>query len=223
MRSSTCLLSIVIACFALWLLPGCGSGKKACVPSLSASLVEEDKSVLLSLKNTAACEFSICTDNVYDAMACLDVRKYPDTSEFSTERVFGASPAAAKRPIITVSDYVSLLPGQEVRVPVNLRCIPDGCRLGDTVFISVYFKNIDPLLCSKVEVAKYDKATQDYCKRLHFIPNKSLVYWAGEVRTPCLAVHLCTYAPPRPKAHKAPKKEVVLRRSRSHPLKHKVF
>ena len=211
-----------IGLLAISLLAGCGgSGKKTCVPAISADLVEENGQAFVSLRNTSLCEFSICTDNAYDDAASLDVRRYPDTAELPSERVFGASPQPQKRGIITVSDYVSMAPGQEIRVPVNLRCIPDGCRLGDTVFVSVYFKNVDPIACSKVAVGKLDKATQDYGKRLHFVPNTTLTYWAGEVRTPYRALRLCTYAPPRPKVRAS--RVTVLRQSRTHPLKHKVF
>ena len=224
MRTVACFQSILFLPLALLLFLDCSKAKQVCIPAISAELAEEDGQVLIVLRNTTFCEFSVCTDNAYDAMACLDVRKYPDTAEFPAERVFGASPTPPKRKIITVSDYTSLMPGQEVKVPVNMRCIPNGCRLGDSVLVSVYFKNVDPLSCSKVEVGRCDKATQDYCKRVHFVPNSTLTYWAGEVRTPYRTLRLCTYAPPRPKARtRKASKEVVVRRSRTHPLKHKVF
>jgi hypothetical protein len=190
---------------------------------LTARLAEENNLLNLVLRNGSECELTICKHNFYDAVACLDVRHYPDTSEFMTERVFGKNVPAIKQRIITLDDFCKLPTGQETRIPLDLRCIAAHCRLGDTVFIAAFFKNIDPSLCSKVLVVNYDKATQDYCKLLHVIPTLENNYWSGEVKTGYLPVKLCKYAPPKSKKKRGKSKVRVLRRSRTHPLNHQVF
>jgi hypothetical protein len=106
-------------------------------------------------------------------------------------RLYGKKPCVIKRKNVTMSDFVSLPPDQEVRLPVDLRCVKNGCFLGDTVFISVRFMNIDPFICSRIEVKKYKPEIQEYCELFHFVPNKSLNYWSGEIKTPYFPFSLC--------------------------------
>ena len=212
------LTGMLLALFGI--LTGCKEVIPPAPKKIGARLMEEGSRLMLVLHNYSVGPATICRANVYDAAASLDIRRYPDTGELPPEKVFGTRATAPKGPIITVSDFVTLAPGQEIRVPVDLSGILNGCKLGDSVFVSVFFKNIDPFICSKVEVEKSDKATQDYCRLLHCVPMLSCSYWAGEVRTPYYCVGLCVYAPP--KARQRPR-EVIVRMSRAHPIRHRVF
>jgi hypothetical protein len=216
------IFSILIIASAFF--SGCGKVEEK-PPELlmTARLEQGDRELYLVLRNGSACEATICKRNFYDMIQCLDIRKFPDTTEFSHEQLFGKIAPSIKRAIITLDDYVTLGIGQETSIPIDLRCIAKPCRLGDTVLISVFFKNIDPNLCSKVEVNNYDKATQDYCRLLHVIPTLANRYWSGEIRTPYKPVHLCTFAPPRKVKKQRSSKITVIRRSKTHPLKHSVF
>jgi hypothetical protein len=211
----------IIACT---FFSGCGKlEEKLPALSVSAFLEEGDKQLSLALRNTSACEVTVCKRNFYDMVECLDIRKFPDTAEFSQEKVFGKQAPGIKRAIITLDDFITLGIGQVARIPLDLRCIAAPCRLGDSVLISVFFKNIDPHLCSKVEVNNYDKATQDYCRLLHVIPTLANRYWSGEIRTPYKPVHLCAFATPKPVKTKRSTRVTVIRKSRTHPLDHPVF
>jgi hypothetical protein len=187
---------------------------------LSATLVDDKGTLSIVLRNCSQTDLVVCDRNFYTPAEYLDVRKFPDTGRLPAEKVF-LPVSRVQRKEVTLSDFVPLGPGRELSLPLDLRCIRNGCALGDTVLLSVFFKNIDPFLCSNVSVDKCDKATQDYCHMLHCIPSAALRYWYGEVRTQFRAVNLCKHAPPAAAARRAP--EVVVRRSRTHPLKHKVF
>ena len=203
----------------------CGKKVEEKPPGLfiTARVEEGNRQLFLVLRNGSTCEATVCKRNFYDMIQCLDIRKFPDTAEFPREKLFGKKVPGIKRAIITLDDFVTLGMGQETRLPIDIRCIARPCRLGDTVLISVFFKNIDPHLCSKVEVNNCDKATQDYCKLLHVIPTLANRYWSGEIRTPYRPVHLCAFAPPKVVNKKRSSKVTVIRRSRTHPLKRKVF
>ena len=127
------------------------------------------------------------------------------------------------RTIITMDEFESIDTGKELRLPVDLRPVRNDAGRGAPVLIRVYFKNIDPFSCSRVDVANYDKATQNYCGLLHYVPNRELHYWAGEVRTPYLPVKLSRYVKRHKQAVKKRARAVVVRRSKTHPLKKKVF
>jgi hypothetical protein len=217
------ITSLVRLLFPLLVLLGCGKPEvQKPLLIFTARLAEGNGLLNLVLHNESACEATICRRNFYDMVECLDVRRFPDTAEFSPEQVFGKKSPGIKRSIITLDDYLKIGTGQEITLPLDLRCIAAPCKLGDSVFVSVFFKNIDPTLCSKVEVGSYDKATQDYCRLLHVIPTLANNYWSGEIRT-SYYVHLCTYAPPKSSTKRRSSKVTVIRRSTSHPLDHKVF
>jgi hypothetical protein len=214
----TLLILVLLFCY------GCVKQQEKC-PTLSvtASLEEGDNQLFLALRNTSACEITVCKRNFYDMVECIDIRRFPDTAEFSQEQIFGKQAPGIKRAIITLDDFTTLGLGQVTRIPLDLRGIAAPCKLGDTVFISAFFKNIDPYLCSKVDVNNSDKATQDYCRLLHVIPTLANHYWSGEIRTPYKPVHLCAFARPKAANKKRSAKVTVIRRSRTHPLNHKVF
>ncbi|MBN1129118.1 MAG: hypothetical protein JXA71_09030 [Chitinispirillaceae bacterium] len=208
---------------ALFLL-GCDAPPEEKMPlTLTARLVEENGVCNLVVRNDSKGELTVCKRNFYDAVSCLDVRRFPDTAEFGTEQVFGRNALPAKREIITLDDYCRLAPGQEARVPLDLRPIAAHCRLGDTVYLAAFYKNIDPALCSRVQVHGLDKAVQDYCRLLHVIPTLDNHYWSGEIRTPYLPVNLCKYAPKKSAVQRRSSKARVIRRSKTHPLDRPVF
>jgi hypothetical protein len=215
----THLICIVLFC------SGCGGKIEEKLPELfvTARLEVGDRQVFLVIRNESTCEATICKRNFYDMVECLDIRRFSDTAEFSEEKVFGKKIPGIKRTIITLDDFITLGIGKETRLPLDLRCIVAPCRLGDSVLLSVFFKNIDPYICSKVEVNNSDKATQDYCRLLHVIPTLANRYWSGEIRTPYKPVHLCAFAPPKPATRKRSTKVTVIRKSKKHPLDHKVF
>jgi hypothetical protein len=154
---------------------------------ISALLMEADGRLFLVLHNNSGMELTLCRRNFYLPLDYLDIKRYPDTTEFTFERVFGKKPCVVKRKNVTASDFVSLPPDNDLRLPVDLRCVHDVKALGDTVLVSVRFMNIDPFVCSRVEVKKYRPEIQEYCELLHFVPNKDLKYWEGEVKTPYYA------------------------------------
>ncbi|MBN2036011.1 MAG: hypothetical protein JW768_04645 [Chitinispirillaceae bacterium] len=210
--------------FPVLLFAGCS--KPAVKPPLlvlRAHIEEEGKNLFLVLHNESTRDITICTRNFYDKIECLDIRAFPDTAEIPDERLFGKGVQRTTQDIITLDDFIRLDIGQETRIPVDLSGIYRGCKLGDSVFISVFFKNIDPVLCSKVEVENHDKATQDYCKLLHVIPTRANTYWSGEVRTPYYRINPCAFAPKKTYKKQRTSKVRVLRKSKTHPLKHKVF
>ena len=194
---------------------------------LTAALEQNSGQLCLTLHNASTCEVTVCKRNFYDMIECLDVRRFPDTAEFTPEQIFGKRIPGIKRPIITVDDFVKIGIGQDFTIPLDLRCIAAPRKLGDTAFISIFFKNIDPHLCSKVDVKNYDKAIQDYCKLLHVIPTLEHRYWWGEIRTPYLAVNMHAFAPPtiakKQGKQRRSSKVTILRKSRTHPLKQPVF
>jgi hypothetical protein len=69
--------------------------------------------------------------------------------------------------------------------------VKKGCAFGDTVFIAVRFRNIDPFVCSRIEVKKYEEEIQKYCELFRYIPDKGLNYWEGEVKTPYFEYSFC--------------------------------
>jgi hypothetical protein len=200
----------------------CG-GKKERLPPLTAQLLEENGQLLLVLRNNSDSAFVICKRNFYDPIQCLDIRKTADTTPYSTDFLFGGVQSGVIRAIITMDDFVSLDIGREMRLPVDLRPVRKDAGAGRPVLISVYFKNIDPFACSRVDVTGYDKATQNYCTLMHYVPNRKLNYWTGEVRTPYLPVNLSRYVQQQKQVIKKRSRAVVVRRSRTHPLKYKVF
>jgi len=208
---------------AALLLVSCGKGKKEKLPDITARLVEENHQLAIVLHNNSDTAFVICKRNFYDPIQCLDVRRASDTTEFSTELLFGGVQSGVIRTIITMDDFLPLDTGAELRLPVDLRPVRKDAGEGRPVLISVYFKNIDPFACSRVDVANYDKMIQNYCKLLHFVPNRQLHYWTGEVRTPYLPVNLRSYMVRQQIAVKKRSKAVVVRQSRTHPLRRKVF
>jgi hypothetical protein len=187
---------------------------------VSATLSKDNGSLALVLRNNSPQNLTICKKNFYTPFEFLEIRKFPDSSEAPQDKIFLPLPSRFTRPEVTLSDFITLGPGKEFALPLDLRSIRNGCALGDTVLLAASFKNVDPFLCSSLNVDKCDKATQEYCRLLHCIPRASCLYWSGDVRTPFSAVHLCTYAPPR--VRKA-SPVVVVRRSVTHPLKRKVF
>ena len=202
-------------------------GKKERLAPLTAQLIEENRQLSLVLRNNADSAFVICTRNYYDPIQCLDIRSISDTTQYSTELLFGGVQSGVIRTIITMDEFVPLDPGKELRLPVDLRPVRKDAGAGRPVLISVYFKNIDPFACSRVDVDGYDKAIQNYCTLMHYVPNRKLNYWIGEVRTPYVPVNLYRYVQKQQQLQKQAVKKrsqaVVVRRSRIHPLRHKVF
>jgi hypothetical protein len=215
------LLCATAACAFLFV--SCGKEGKERLPPITASLVEENRQLFLVLRNNSDSTFVICKRNFYDPIQCLDIRKKTDTAEYSTEFLFGGVQSGVIRTIITVDEFEQLDTGREMRIPVDLRPVRKDAGAGGPVLIGVYFKNIDPFSCSRVDVSNYDKMTQNYCKLMHYVPNRKLNYWVGEVRTPYLPVNLGRYVLRHQQAVKKRSKAVVVRRSRTHPLKKKVF
>jgi hypothetical protein len=205
------------------LLVSCHREKKAKLPDITANLVEENHQLYIVLHNNSDTCFVVCRRNFYDPIQCLDVRRASDTAEFSTELLFGGVQSGVIRTIITMDDFVTLDTGKETRLPVDLRPVRKDVGMGGPVLISVYFKNIDPFVCSRVGVGNYDKMIQNYCKLLHFVPNRLLHYWAGEVRTPYLPVNLRYYVVRQQTAVKKRSQAVIVRQSRTHPLRRRVF
>jgi hypothetical protein len=216
------LLFLALAVSVVCVSVSCG-GKKERPPAVTARLREEGGRLFLVLRNNADSALVICKRNFYDPIQCLDIRKMSDTTEYSTEFLFGGVQSGVIRTIITMDEFVSLDTGGEMRLPVDLRPVRKDAGAGRPVLLRVYFKNIDPFACSRVDVANYDKATQNYCKLMHFIPNRRLNYWVGEVRTLYLPVNLSRYVQRHKQAVKKRSRAVVVRRSRTHPLKKKVF
>ena len=169
---------------------GCGKTHPQEPPGISARLLEEQGRLLLVLHNISGKELMLCRRNFYLPLEYIDIKHYPDTAQQSFEQVFGKKPCIVKRKNVTLSDFVLLPPDREVRLPVDLRCVNKGCSLGDTVLISVRFMNIDPFICSRIEVKKYKPEIQEYCELFHYVPNKNLFYWVGEVKTPFYAYAL---------------------------------
>lgn len=209
-------LAVTVICFSCKV-------KKEKLPPITANLVEESKQLFLVLRNNSDSSYVICKRNFYDPIQCLDIRKTSDTTEYSTEFLFGGVRSGVIRTIITIDEFESLDTGKEMRIPVDLRPVRKDAGAGRPVLIGVYFKNIDPFACSRVDVSSYDKATQNYCKLMHYIPNRNWHYWTGEVRTPYLPVNLSRYVQRQKQAVKKRSQTVVIRRSRTHPLKKKVF
>jgi hypothetical protein len=209
-------LTVTVTCIS------CG-GKKERLPPITAQLLEENGQLFLVLRNNADSAFVICKRNFYDPIQCLDIKHISDTTGYSTDLLFGGVQSGVIRPIITMDEFVSLDTGREMRLPVDLRPVRKDVGAGHPVLISVYFKNIDPFACSRVDVAGYDKATQNYCTLMHYVPNRSWRYWIGEVRTPYLPVNLSRYVQRHKQIIKKRSQAVVVRRSRTHPLRHKVF
>ncbi len=202
----------------------CGKAEKEPLPSMTAKLIEENHQLFLVLHNNSDTVFMMCKRNFYDPIQCLDVRKASDTTEFSTELLFGGVQSGVIRTIITVDDFVPLDTGAELRLPVDLRPARKDVGAGRPVLIRVYFKNIDPFACSRVDVANYDKMIQNYCTLMHYVPNRTLHYWAGEVRTSYCPVNLGYYV--RRQQQQVVRKQpqaVMVRQSRTHPLRRKVF
>lgn len=152
--------------------------------ALTAYLTEEHGRLLLVLKNISGKEQMLCRRNFYLPPEYIDIKHYPDTTALTFEQIFGKKPSIIKRKNVTMSDFVLLPVDQEVRLPVDLRCVSRNSSLGDTVFISVRFMNIDPFICSRLEVKKYKPDIQEYCELFHYVPDKALNYWTGEVKTP---------------------------------------
>jgi len=169
------------------LLSGCGHTHPQEPYALTARLAEERGRLILVLKNISGKEQMICRRNFYLPLDYIDIKHYPDTTELTFERVFGKKPCVVKRKNVTMSDFVSLPPDQEMRLPVDLRCVNRSSSMGDTVLVSVRFMNIDPFICSRIEVKKYKPEIQEYCELFHYVPDKALHYWTGEVKTPYFA------------------------------------
>jgi hypothetical protein len=169
------------------LLTRCGKTHPQEPFALTAHLMEERGRLLLILKNISGNEQMLCRRNFYLPLDYIDIKHYPDTTELTFERIFGKKPCIVKRKSVTMSDFVSLPPNQEVRLPVDLRCVSRNSSLNDTVFISVKFMNIDPFICSRIEVKKYRPEVQEYCELFHYVPDKAQHYWNGEVKTPYFA------------------------------------
>jgi hypothetical protein len=200
--------------------------KKPMADDVEATLSQDGGKLSLVLQNRSIKDLVVCQRNFYLSRECLDIRKYPDTSALPPEKVFAPQGGRVVRKEITLSDFQTLGPGRTLSIPVDLSCIRNGRALGDSVFLSVFFKNVDPFSCSNLNIDKCDKATQDYCRSLHCIPNASLPYWAGEIRTPYVVVSLKGCVAAASGSAGAPHRDphvTVLRRSRSHPLKHRVF
>lgn len=201
----------------------CGKGGKTPLPPITARLIEENGQMFVVLRNNADSAFVICKRNFYDPIQCLDIRRPPDTTEFPTELLFGGVLSGVVRSIITVDDFATLDTGAELRLPVDLRPVKTDVAPGQPVLIRVYFKNIDPFSCSRVDVANFDKSIQNYCGLMHYVPNRTLRYWVGEVRTPYSSINLSVYVQQHRQAVKKHYEPVVVRRNRAHPLKKKVF
>jgi hypothetical protein len=223
-RLAVVLLAALVAATAFAILfASCGKEKRERLPPITARLMEEKRQLFLVLRNNSDSQIVICKRNFYDPIQCLDVRKASDTSEFSTELLFGGVQGGVIRTIITVDDFVPLDTGRELRLPVDLRPVRRDVGAGRPVLISVYFKNIDPFACSRVDVANFDKMTQIYCTLMHYVPNRKLHYWTGEVRTAYCPVNLSYYVQRRQQAIKKRSQPVMIRRSGKHPLTKKVF
>jgi hypothetical protein len=205
------------------LFTGCGRGNHERLPSITANLIEEEKQLFLVLHNNSDTAFVICKRNFYDPIQCLDIRRLPDTIEFPTEELFGGVLSGVVRSIVTLDDFATLDTGQTMRLPVDLRPVKKDVAPGQMVLARVYFKNIDPFFCSRVDVAKYDKSIQNYCKLMHYVPNRTLRYWVGEVRTPYIPLNLSVYVQRHQQTVRKKYAPVVVRRSRTHPLTKKVF
>lgn len=177
---------LFLAASGVMLLAGCGKSNPRLPESIFAELKEERGQLLLVLHNTSGRELMVCKRNFYLPTDYIDIRHYPDTMELPFEKIFGKKPCVIKRKTVTVSDFVALPADEEVRLPVDLRCVRIGRSFGDTVYIAVRFMNIDPFICSRVEVKKYKPEIQSYCELLHYVPDKELNYWVGEVKTPYL-------------------------------------
>jgi hypothetical protein len=201
----------------------CDDKKKERPPELTAALSEERGRLYLVLRNVSDSALVVCKRNFYDPVQCLDIRKLSDTTEYSAELLFGGVRSGGIRTIITMDEFVNIDTAQELRLPVDLREARRDVGNGRPVLIRVYFRNIDPFACSRVESGNYDKAVQNYCKLMHYVPNRSNHYWVGEVRSSYLPVKLGRYVYKQRQAVKKRSKTVVLRRSRTHPLKKKVF
>jgi hypothetical protein len=213
---------IVLICgMALWV--DCGKNRKALLPPVTARLVEEPGHLYIVLRNNSDSAFVICTRNFYDPIQCLDIRGLPDTTEFPTEILFGGVLGGVVRSIVTVDDFVTLDTGQEMRLPVDMRPVKKDMAPGRKVLMRVYFKNIDPFCCSRVDVANFDKSIQNYCKLMHYVPNRKLRYWVGEVRTPYSGINLGAYVRRHQQQVRKKSEPVLIRRSWSHPLTKKVF
>ena len=170
---------------ALSLLVACGGKAPPHEPlGLSALLMEENGRVVLVLRNVSGMELYLCKRNFYLPLDYIDIRHYPDSTVLPFDKVFGKKPCIMKRRDVTVSDFVSLPPDKEIKLPVDLRCVQKKYVGNDTVFLAVKFMNIDPFICSRVEVKKYRPEIQEYCELFHYVPKKDLHYWEGEVRTP---------------------------------------
>ncbi|MGA2505935.1 MAG: hypothetical protein ABSF80_00470 [Chitinispirillaceae bacterium] len=215
------LVLMAISCLLLFI--SCGKEKKEPVPPMTARLIEENHQLFIVLHNSSDSALVICRRNFYDPIQCLDVRKAADTSEFSTDLLFGGVQSGVIRSIITLDDFVSLDTGAEVRLPVDLRPVRKDAGAGRPVLIRVYFKNIDPLSCSKVDVTRFDKMIQNYCTLMHYVPNPKLHYWIGEVRTPYCPVNLAYYVVRQQQIVKKRAQPVMIRKSRTHPLTKRVF
>jgi hypothetical protein len=215
------LVLAVISC--LFLFISCAKEKKAFKPPMTAKLVEENHQLFIVLRNNSDSAVVVCKRNFYDPIQCLDVRNASDTSEFSTELLFGGVQSGVIRTIITMDDFVPLDTGKEMRLPIDLRPVRKDVGWGRPVLIRVYFKNIDPLSCSKVEVTNFDKMIQNYCTLMHYVPNPKLHYWIGEVRTPYCPVNLAYYVVRQQQIVKKRAQPVMVRRSRTHPLTKRVF
>jgi hypothetical protein len=163
---------------------GCGQTHPQEPFALTANLTEERGRLILVLKNISGKEQMLCRRNFYLPLDYIDIKRYPDTTELTFERIFGKKPCVVKRKNVTMSDFVSLPPNQEARLPVDLRCVNRSSSLGDTVLVSVKFMNVDPFICSRIEVKKYKPEVQEYCELFHYVPDKALHYWSGEVKTP---------------------------------------
>lgn len=185
MDFSAALISIVL------ILSGCGKTHPEEPFAITAYLTEERGRLLLVLHNISGKEFQVCKRNFYLPLDYIDIKRFPDTTEFTFSRIFGKKPCVIKRKNVTMSDFVSLPPDQEIRLPVDLRCVNKGCSLGDTVLISVRFMNIDPFICSRLEVKKYKPEIQEYCELFHFVPNKNENYWSGEIKTRYVPYSFC--------------------------------
>jgi hypothetical protein len=207
----------------LFLCFSCEKEKADRPPAVAATLVEEKGRLYLVLRNIADTALVICTRNFYDPIQCLDIKRMSDTTEYSTAVLIGGAHAVARRTIITRDEFVSLDTARELRLRVDMRYVRRDAGAGRPVLVRVYFKNIDPFNCSRVNIGSHDKATQNYCRLMHYVPSGTHNYWVGEVRTDYLAVKLGRYVKRYRKAAKKRSREVVVRRSRTHPLKKKVF
>jgi hypothetical protein len=175
----------------LLLIPGCGKTPPQEPLGITVELADDQGQLLLVVHNCSGKELMFCRRNFYLPLDYIDIRHYPDTAALPFEKIFGKKPCVVKRKDVTVSDFVALPPNEAVRLPVDLRCVRNGCSLGDTVFIAVRFMNVDPFICSRLEIKKFKADIQHYCELFHYIPNKDANYWVGEVKTPYFAYSFC--------------------------------